>query len=139
MTKIVLITGAFDLIHPGHIQLLKTAKSIASSCNGYVLCLVNSDHMVRTTKGENRPIRNISDRLLDIYRQNILDINDFVLSFSSEDELVSYCQTYNPIRLLGSDYIGKPIVGSEYCKCILFVERTNDSTTKKKIQSITNW
>ncbi len=56
--KVVFTNGCFDLIHPGHVRLLETARA-----QGDVLVVaVNSDESVRRLKGTNRPILPQADR-----------------------------------------------------------------------------
>ena len=53
--KIVFTNGCFDIIHAGHIKILKKAKSL-----GDVLIVgLNKDKSVRKLKGKNRPINYI--------------------------------------------------------------------------------
>ncbi len=56
--RIVFTNGCFDLLHPGHIQYLESARLM-----GDVLVVgVNSDRSVRTLKGSARPILNQEER-----------------------------------------------------------------------------
>ena len=56
--KVVFTNGCFDLIHPGHVRLLETARA-----KGDVLVVaINSDDSVRRLKGPNRPILPQTDR-----------------------------------------------------------------------------
>lgn len=50
--KTILINGVFDIVHPGHIQLLKFGKSLG----GRLIVALNSDRVVKILKGESRPI-----------------------------------------------------------------------------------
>ncbi len=56
--KVVFTNGCFDLIHPGHVRLLETARA-----KGDVLVVaINSDDSIRRLKGPNRPILPQTDR-----------------------------------------------------------------------------
>ena len=55
--SIVLVTGCFDVIHRGHIDLLKFA-----ACYGTVVVGLNSDKAVRSLKGKTRPVNCYQDR-----------------------------------------------------------------------------
>ena len=48
--KIVLTTGAFDMLHPGHVKLLEEAKKLAGS-EGKLVVLIARDETVRRNKG----------------------------------------------------------------------------------------
>ena len=63
---------------------------------------------------------------------------DYVVVFHSDEELKQIIKEWKPdIMVKGSDYIGKPIVGEELVNKIIFIDLTDDSTTKI-IQSISN-
>ncbi len=48
--KVVLTTGAFDMLHPGHVKLLEEAKKLAGS-DGKLVVLIARDETVRRNKG----------------------------------------------------------------------------------------
>lgn len=52
MKKIVFANGVFDMLHPGHLALLKFAKSLGQT----LVVGLNSDRSVRELKGPGRPI-----------------------------------------------------------------------------------
>ena len=49
--KTIFTNGCFDILHRGHVELLKYCKSL-----GHVIVGLNSDSSVKTLKGESRPI-----------------------------------------------------------------------------------
>ncbi|OGE78119.1 MAG: hypothetical protein A2751_03075 [Candidatus Doudnabacteria bacterium RIFCSPHIGHO2_01_FULL_46_14] len=57
-SKIVFTNGVFDILHKGHIDLLKWAKSLG----GKLVVGINSDRATRELKGPERPIHNENDR-----------------------------------------------------------------------------
>jgi D-beta-D-heptose 7-phosphate kinase/D-beta-D-heptose 1-phosphate adenosyltransferase len=64
---------------------------------------------------------------------------DRVDIFDSDDELKTYIKNYEPdLMVKGSDYIDRPIIGSEYCKKIIFYGRLEKYSTTNTIQRITN-
>ncbi len=58
MDKTVFTNGCFDLIHPGHIDLLERARKMGTK----LIVGINSDHSVRQIKGAERPVINQDDR-----------------------------------------------------------------------------
>jgi rfaE bifunctional protein nucleotidyltransferase chain/domain len=56
--KVVFTNGIFDLLHTGHINLLRFAKSLG----GRLVVGINSDRATRLLKGPDRPINNEGDR-----------------------------------------------------------------------------
>ena len=118
--NIVWINGTFDVLHAGHIELFRQAKKLAGP-SGRVIVGTDSDERVRELKGPTRPINNIFDRL-DFLRA--IKYIDGVVVFSSEDELKARIKQFSPdILLIGDDYIGKPIVGAQYAKKIVYFPR----------------
>lgn len=59
--KVVITSGAFDLIHPGHVFLLRYAKKIAGK-KGKLVVVIARDDTVLKRKGR-RPILSEDDRL----------------------------------------------------------------------------
>jgi rfaE bifunctional protein nucleotidyltransferase chain/domain len=52
--KVVLVGGVFDILHYGHIQFLKKARSFGS----YLIVALESDKNIKRLKGKGRPIHN---------------------------------------------------------------------------------
>lgn len=124
------MNGVFDLLHLGHLKLLKAAKSL-----GVVCVAIDSDARVQQLKGLNRPINDCFKRVTML---EAIRYVDYVVVFHSEEELKQIILEWKPeIMVKGSDYIGKRIVGEDLVKKIVFIDLTDDSTTKI-IQSISN-
>jgi len=118
--KTVWINGTFDVLHMGHINLFSHARKLAGP-KGKVIVGTDSDERIRELKGPSRPINNIFDRIGFL---RAIKYIDGVVTFSSEDELEAQIKRFSPdILLIGDDYRGKPIVGSQYAKKIVFVPR----------------
>ena len=58
MDKVVFTNGCFDLLHPGHIDLLRRARELGSR----LIVAINSDESARKIKGDGRPFMNQTDR-----------------------------------------------------------------------------
>ncbi|MBU4404271.1 MAG: D-glycero-beta-D-manno-heptose 1-phosphate adenylyltransferase [Candidatus Aminicenantes bacterium] len=103
--KIVFTNGVFDLLHPGHIQLLQYARE-----QGDILIVgINDDESVRRLKGEKRPIFPLSERMEILAA---LECVDFVVPFS-EDTPLQLIQALGNIDVLvkGGDYAPGQVVG----------------------------
>jgi rfaE bifunctional protein nucleotidyltransferase chain/domain len=113
----VFVNGTFDLLHPGHIDLLNSAKSYGN----ILLVAIDSDSRVKELKGSRRPINNQESRR--ILLENLKPV-DSVKIFSNEKELVEIIKRFSPdVMMVGSDYRDKRVVGSEYAKKLVFFER----------------
>ena len=99
--------GCFDLIHKGHLHLLKMCKA---QCD-YLIVAINSDNSIRELKGKDRPINNEAIRVEDLSK---IDIVDAIVIFS-EDNPLRLIKAIKPNKLFkGSDYINKEIVGQNF-------------------------
>lgn len=131
--KRVIVNGCFDILHLGHLNLLRFAKSVP---NSYVLVLIDSDLRVKELKGPERPVNSQQERLELL---SALRYVDEVKIFNSDQELSSLIKEFNPdLMIKGSDYKNKKIIGAEHCKEIIFYDIIQGYSTTKKIQSITN-
>ncbi len=77
--KIVFANGVFDIVHKGHIDLLKFAKSLGSK----LVVGLNSDRSTKTLKGPERPVNNERDR------KAFLEMLGFVDEVIIFDELIT--------------------------------------------------
>jgi D-beta-D-heptose 7-phosphate kinase/D-beta-D-heptose 1-phosphate adenosyltransferase len=57
--KVVFANGCFDVLHAGHVSLLRRAAALGD----YLIVAVNDDHSVRKLKGPDRPVYPITDRV----------------------------------------------------------------------------
>jgi D-beta-D-heptose 7-phosphate kinase/D-beta-D-heptose 1-phosphate adenosyltransferase len=132
MTKIV-VNGSFDVVHYGHLKLLEYARSFP---NSYVLVLIDSDLRIQQLKGPSRPVNKVHERKFQL---SSLKYVDDVAVFGSDEELIALIKDFSPDYMIkGSDYKDKPVIGSEYCKEIIFYDRIKNYSTTQKIQSIIN-
>lgn len=128
----IVVNGTFDIVHRGHIQLLNFAKSLGNT----LLVCIDTDRRVKELKGPSRPVNNQNDRKFLL--ENLKSVNQVML-FDSADELEQILCNYQPdVMVKGSDYKDKPIVGSQYCKQIIFIDLLDDYSTTKTIQRIIN-
>jgi rfaE bifunctional protein nucleotidyltransferase chain/domain len=126
----IFVNGTFDILHRGHLELLNYAKSLGD----FLLVGIDSDERVKEKKGPTRPIHNQEER--KFFLENLKAVND-VKIFSSDYELEQMIKNYKPdIMIVGSDWKGKPVIGSYYAAKLIFFERIGDYATTKTIQSI---
>ena len=128
--KHIFVNGTFDVLHPGHVQLLNYAKSFGDT----LTVGIDSDRRVAEKKGPSRPIYNIKDRSFML--QNLISV-DYVVVFDSDKELEHCLKTIRPdIMVVGSDWKGKSVIGSMYSAELKFFDRIDEYATTKTIQSI---
>ena len=130
--KHIFVNGTFDILHPGHIQLLNYAKSLGDS----LTVGIDSDRRVREKKGPTRPVNSVGDRA---YMLQNLKAVDYIVVFDSDEELERCIKTVKPdIMVVGSDWKDKSVIGSMYSAELRFFDRIEEYATTKTIQDIIN-
>lgn len=118
----VWVNGTFDVLHIGHIKLLEYAASL-----GELRVAIDTDKRVKELKGWDRPFNNTEDRVTMLLA---LKSVDDVKTFNSREEMIELIKEWNPdYMVVGSDYIDKDVVGSEYAKEIIYFERLKYKST----------
>lgn len=124
--NIVWLNGSFDVLHTGHIKLFRIARTLAGP-NGQVWVGTDTDDRISSYKGPSRPINNLSNRVLML---SSIKYIDHVVPFSSNAELESTIYNLKPnYMVIGDDYRGKDIIGSQYIGHIVYVSRDEQSTS----------
>ena len=104
--KIVFTNGCFDLLHPGHIDLLNRARSFGRR----LIVGLNTDSSVKRLKGAGRPILNENDRAAIL---SALESVNMVVMFDQDtpSELISALKP--DVLVKGSDYKPEDVVGRD--------------------------
>lgn len=132
LSKRIFVNGTFDILHPGHVQLLNYAKSLGDS----LTVGIDSDRRVAEKKGPSRPVNNVHDRAFMLHS---LKAVDHVVVFDSDEELERCIKVVKPdIMVVGSDWKDKSVIGSMYSAELRFFDRIENYATTKTIQSIIN-
>lgn len=126
--SIVLVTGCFDVIHRGHIDLLQFA-----ACYGTVVVGLNSDAAVRSLKGKTRPINCYQDRAAVIGAMRMVSC-----VFEIDDiRVAGAISTIRPnVWVKGGDYSMETLDETEKAACsnktmiVLFPSTPRHSTTR---------
>ena len=128
-----MVNGTFDVLHPGHIALLNTARSYGD----FLVVAIDTDRRVKELKGDKRPINCQQDRSIMLSNLKAVDIVEF---FDSTEELIEIMEMYKPeVYVKGSDWKhDKKSTAEQYCKQVIYYDRVGDYSTTKTIQDITN-
>jgi glycerol-3-phosphate cytidylyltransferase len=120
------IAGAFDVYHPGYVQMLKEAKS---KCDCLIVLLHTDPSIERPNKL--KPILSIDER-----KELLLSIRyvDDVIKYTYEEQLYDLLKMGEfDVRFLGDDYVNKPFTGDNLPIPIHYLDRSHGwSTTKFK-------
>jgi rfaE bifunctional protein nucleotidyltransferase chain/domain len=102
--RVVFTNGCFDLLHPGHIDLLRRARSLGD----VLVVAINTDASVRRLKGEGRPVLPETERaeMLDS-----LEMVDVVCSFEEDTPLQAILRVRPDVLVKGADWGLDGIVG----------------------------
>jgi rfaE bifunctional protein nucleotidyltransferase chain/domain len=104
--RVVFTNGVFDLLHPGHIDVLVGARR-----HGDALVVgVNSDSSVKRLKGADRPIRSEAERS---YVLAALEAVDAVVLFEQDTPLELIHHLRPDVLVKGGDYTRETIVGAD--------------------------
>ena len=115
--------GCFDILHRGHIELFKYAKSLGDE----LVVGIDSDEKVKKDKGKNRPVVNLQDRMFML--QSIKYI-DKVIPFDTTKELRDTIKWYRPnIIVMGSDWKNKEVIGDMFADKLVFFDRIGEYST----------
>jgi D-beta-D-heptose 7-phosphate kinase/D-beta-D-heptose 1-phosphate adenosyltransferase len=104
--KIIVFTnGCFDILHRGHVELLREAKGL-----GDILVVgLNSDASVRRLKGRGRPLVGEKDRA---YVLAALEAVDRVVIFGEDTPLEAIRALEPDVLVKGAEYGREEIVGA---------------------------
>jgi len=129
--KVVMVNGTFDVLHPGHIALLNTARSYGD----WLVVAIDTDRRVKELKGEQRPINCQTDRKVMLSNLKAVDIVEF---FDNTEELVKLMQLYKPdVYVKGSDWKhDTQSTAHQYCKEVIYYDRIEPYSSTKIIQHI---
>ena len=109
--KVVFTNGCFDLLHPGHIRSLETARALGDA----LIVGINSDESVRTLKGEGRPVIPEQERA-EILAS--LECVDAVVIFEELTPQRVVAELLPDVLVKGGDWPGNQIVGREEVEAV---------------------
>jgi len=102
--RVVFTNGVFDLLHPGHVDLLTAARAAGDA----LIVGVNSDASVRRLKGAERPVRGEAERALVLAA---LEAVDAVAIFEQDTPLELIKAVHPDVIVKGGDYTPDTVVG----------------------------
>jgi len=126
--KIVFTNGVFDILHKGHLCLLREARSLGNK----LIVGINSDKSVQRIKGPTRPINNTESRVAQL---EVLPWVDEVVVFDS-DTPYDLIKTIKPDLIVkGGDYTTEQVVGHDLAP-VHIVDTVSGYSTTKIIEEI---
>ena len=104
--KVGFTNGCYDLLHPGHISLLKSA---AAECDRLIVA-INSDASVRRLKGLTRPVQDERSRACIL---GALSAVDLVVVFDEDTPAETIAALQPDLLVKGADWAMEQVVGAE--------------------------
>ena len=118
----VWVNGCFDVVHAGHIELLKYARSVGDR----LVVGLDTDERVQSSKGPTRPINSL------LHRKAVMEAIryvDEVVAFGSDEALQNAIQwSKATFIVVGKEYEGR-VIGSEFVKEVKYFDRLYDLST----------
>jgi rfaE bifunctional protein nucleotidyltransferase chain/domain len=104
--KVVFTNGCFDLIHGGHIELFRKAKSLGD----VLIVALNTDASVRKIKGPSRPVFPLEERFEVL---GAIEYIDYLTSFSEETPQKIIAALLPDVLVKGGDWPPDQVVGKK--------------------------
>lgn len=104
--KLVFTNGVFDIIHPGHVRYLRSARALGDA----LIVALNSDRSVRSNKGARRPINPEAERAEMLLA---LAMVDGVVIFDEDTPLETINRIQPDVLVKGADWGADNIVGRD--------------------------
>lgn len=109
MMKVGFTASTFDLLHAGHIAMLREAKE---HCD-YLICGLQTDPSL-DRQNKNSPIQSIVERQVQL---SAVKYVDEIIVYSTEKDLEDILEMFHiDIRILGEEYRDKDFTGKDICK-----------------------
>ena len=107
--KVGFTCSAFDMLHSGHIQMLRDARE---QCD-YLICGLQTDPSADRPE-KNRPIQTVVERYTQL---KAVQYVDEIIPYATEEDLKDILSMYHiDVRILGDEYREKDFTGKEICK-----------------------
>ena len=131
--KIGFTCSSFDLLHAGHVQMLREAKE---QCD-YLIVGLQMDPAVDRPKEKNQPIQTIVERYSQLKAVSYVDE---IIPYATEQDLEDILELYTiNVRILGTEYRDKEFTGKDICRKrdieLFFNKRDHRFSTSKLRQS----
>ena len=107
--KVGFTCSTFDLLHAGHVQMLRDAKSVCD----YLIVGLQTDPTI-DRKDKNKPIQSIVERYVQLQAVKYVDE---IITYSTEKDLEDILNMYKlNVRIVGEEYRDKNFTGKDICQ-----------------------
>lgn len=110
MTKVGFTCSTFDLLHAGHIIMLREAKE---HCD-YLIVGLQTDPTIDRPGEKNKPVQSLVERYAQL---SAVEYVDEIVPYETEQDLIDILTMYHiDMRILGEEYREKDFTGKEVCR-----------------------
>jgi len=131
--RVVFTNGVFDLLHPGHVDVLLAARREGDA----LIVGLNSDDSVRRLKGPDRPVRDQNARA---YVLAALAMVDVVVLFEQDTPLELLRVLQPDVLVKGGDYDADSVIGAADVRArggrVVIVPLTPGHSTTSIVQAL---
>ena len=107
--KVGFTCSTFDLLHAGHVQMLRDAKSVCD----YLIVGLQTDPTI-DRKDKNKPIQSIVERYVQLQAVKYVDE---IITYTTEKDLEDILNMYKlNVRIVGEEYRDKNFTGKDICQ-----------------------
>jgi glycerol-3-phosphate cytidylyltransferase len=108
--KVGITFSAFDLLHAGHIGMLREAKA---NCDYLIVGLQTDPTLDRPTE-KNKPVQTLVERYAQL---NALKFVDEIVPYQTEEDVIDILELFQiDVRFLGEEYREKEFTGKDVCR-----------------------
>jgi len=104
--SVVFTNGCFDILHRGHVHVLRQAKSLGD----LLIVALNSDLSVKAIKGPRRPVLSEIDRVELI---GAMEMVDYVVLFDEPDPYNLIAAIKPNVLAKGGDWSAEKVIGAD--------------------------
>ena len=123
--------GTMDLLHAGHLLMLKECKD---QCDFLVVGLQTDPTLDRPEK--NKPIETVAERMIRLQGCRYVDE---ILVYDTEADLINLLKELKPdVRFLGEDWRGKHFTGDDLPIKVIFNSRNHSCSSSNLRKRIKN-
>ena len=108
--KVGITFSTFDLLHAGHIGMLREARA---NCD-YLIVGLQSDPTIDRPDTKNKPIQTMVERYAQL---NALKFVDEIVPYQTEEDVIDILELFQiDVRFLGEEYRDKDFTGKDVCR-----------------------
>ena len=110
MNRVGFTCSTFDLLHAGHIMMLREAKE---HCD-YLIVGLQTDPTIDRPEDKNKPVQSLVERYAQL---SAVEYVDEIIPYDTEQDLKDILTMYHiDVRILGEEYKEKDFTGKDICR-----------------------